>query len=425
MKVSNLLIALIYINAFRLYPGFLSETQRYLVGGRLFDLLILMTITLFLASQYQRVVKDKSFFQYLFIPIFLFLPLALLATLGTADEGYIINLRDSFEYFRIILVGLVVYIFMMYGKDIEFKDWDSFFVISIIVYLAIVLVLVLGGSTASTIVNLFLDSKSKFISDSSLFLMRQSGFFVNPNWAGLFLNWCFLYFLFAYTGDRKIRAILLTLSAALIFMSGSRTALIVLFLIGSLAFFYKYPLRAISLSIISVLSVLLILTPAMSSFILELLPEHQKALAQSLLNYGSLYAVESFVERLGVWSYLIDQYISIKPIIGWGPIKEMVGLADNQYIKWLVWYGFLGTATIISFYFFILIQLFYEDSFKKNPKDEITDARVFIIFSFLALLLSCMTGQFFENTQLIFLWSMFVGFLLSKIRKQKEQMLVI
>ena len=162
MKVSNLLIALIYINAFRLYPGFLSETQRYLVGGRLFDLLILIKITLFLISRYQSVIKDKSFFQFLFIPIFLFLPSALLATLGTADDGYIINIRDSFEYFRLTLVGLVIYIFMIYGKGIDFKDWDNFFVISIIVYLTIVLVLILGGSTASTIVNLFLDSKSKF-----------------------------------------------------------------------------------------------------------------------------------------------------------------------------------------------------------------------------------------------------------------------
>jgi O-antigen ligase len=138
----------------------------------------------------------------------------------------------------------------------------------------------------------------------------------------------------------------------------------------------------------------------------QLLPLHNRKLFSAIF-FGDLTMVGSFTERLEIWEQSLDLYFYDNYLFGFGPLKGVTGsVFDNQYIKWLVWYGLFGTMIYVLFISVLFLTVF------KISKRSVGDQRRIsysITVMYIVLCLSCITGAFFDNTQLLFFLMMLTG----------------
>jgi hypothetical protein len=211
-----------------------------------------------------------------------------------------------------------------------------------------------------------------------------------------------------FGSNNLYRGILIVATLACIFMTGSRTTIILFLVVMAIYFFIRFKIWFLLALIFLYLSIGTI-APDPSSW--NFLPVHYRSLLTAIFLYGDLTFIASFEDRIGVWKNIYQNYILLRPSIGFG-VTDSIGVADNQYIWMLASYGYIGTSIIFLYFGILLISMFFHN--------QITDSNIFYIkyvfVTFILFLIAGLTGQFFNVTQLIFLWFMIFGIYSSRMK---------
>ena len=259
---------------------------------------------------------------------------------------------------------------------------------------------------------LFGMAKDKHDFDRSLF--RLTGFFINPNWAGVFLSWSLAYFLFNFRRKNFQRLLLISIIFILVLLTGSRTGLVCSFLVLFFWLFIEGKARYILMIVLSAL--LLISIIGIETFI-SFFPFHYRELLEALIVTGSISEVATFSERIDWWKEVFNKTVLDSIIFGSGPFKENIGVMfENQYLKWLAWYGFFGVLLMLLYYLYFVITS--ADLIIKGDNERAVNFSKSLIAMIFSISIAGMTGAFFDVTQLLILLFAQFGFILSISNKK-------
>ena len=67
-------------------------------------------------------------------------------------------------------------------------------------------------------------------------------------------------------------------------------------------------------------------------------------------------AIPSLEVRFELWVNIF-KLINNNWMFGLGPMNDVVGVTDNQYLKWLLYYGIAGLILYLIFFVFLLIYV--------------------------------------------------------------------
>jgi hypothetical protein len=413
INTSRIMTSIFILNIFRVYPSFFPGSLGIFFGGRVIDILVVTTLAILMILKSSKVLFSDICL-LLGIPVFIISLLYGISLFSGISMGYEFSTFSLVEFFRYSLLGIVGLAFLTFGKAISNSFISKFWIYAVILNLTFNLCLLFIPGFQS-FADILISSKTKFAvlgSESSTYVLRSSGLFINPNWAGLFFNLALTYFIFSPKEILKIsrffRSILILFTFICIFMTGSRTTLICTATLFLLYFLLKFKLWSIPIIFFTYIVVQFIsLSPENWSF----LPLHYRALLNSVFIYGDLSSIASFDDRLELWAFIYDNFILLRPSIGFG-VTDSIGIADNQFLWMLVSYGYLGTSMIFLYFIILLTSMFL----KKNMNSNDIFYAKYVNITFILFLVAGMAGQFFNVTQLIFLWFMIFGIYLSRIR---------
>ena len=403
----NILKVAMFLNIARPYPGWVSEAVAVQIGGRLLDLVFLSLCIASLIRGRSVIVPARrgGWVIALGTAVSLYSFFSLLY--GMLVGGSAAEVRDFYEPFRPFLLLIAL---LAFHNDTAFADeklWDHLWVGSLIAFAAVVFVNVTSAPVLSQVVTAFYGAAKDKFSIEGL-VSRQTGFFSNPNWAGLYLSWVLAYLLFNRRLLKPSSLALMLLTLLLILATGSRTGLIcTVFTIG-VWMMIRMTLRQL---IIVYLGLLIVPLLAFNVEALVFLPKHLRELVTAVVHGGSLMEVATFRIRVEIWAQAINDYFYGSPLIGRGPFKgDVLDVIDNQYVKWLIWYGLVGLALMLFFYGYI-VRVAYNCLHHAASMQVRRFAGTFFLMS-CSLLLAGMTGAFFDVTQLVFLYIAMFGALL-------------
>ena len=415
INIARVLSFVFLLNIFRLYPSFLPGSIGIFFGGRIIDILvvsILFTLMLLKSSK----IKFEDFSMFLGMPIFIISIFYGISLFSGISMGYSFSTFSMVEFFRYTLTGVIGLAFLTFGNHIKDSFINKFWIYAIVLNLLFnVCLLFLPGF--QSFADILISSKTKLsVLDpglsSSSYILRSSGLFINPNWAGLFYNIALVYFLFSSKDILQMnnwgRSILILFTLICIFMTGSRTAIVLFLAVISIYFFLRFKIMSI---IFITFFYFIIETIALDPSSWTFLPVHYRSLLSAIFIYGDLSTIASFDDRLELWKSIFENYILLRPSLGFG-VTDSIGIADNQYLWMLASYGYIGTS-IIFFYLISLLSIMF---FIPNTKPSNTFYRRFTYISFTLFLIAGLTGQFLNVTQLFFLWFMIFGIYLSRTR---------
>jgi len=398
----NLPKSLVWINLVRLYPGFIPLNVSMALGGRLIDFVLIVS-ALYILYEKKKELIYGSISQFLvFIAALLCMQGLTLLFIGVGN-GYELSVRDLFEPYRAILL-VIVFLAAANSKSLlDLIFWRRFFLGAIGLFAFVVLIRVSGISVFNFFVDLFWGaSKDKLVLDR--FVFRQTGFFVNPNWGGIFLSWSLAFVLFLRPFSRPINLVLISLCVLLVLASGSRTGLFCTLLVLVTWFTMELKIKGVLLVLVSLFFVFLL---ADYESIVKLLPRHHRDLMHAIFESRDLTSVGTFGDRIDIWSNALSRYFYDNYVFGVGPFKASVGsVMDNQYVKWLVWYGVVGG--VLYFAFFLALFSNTIGVIRKRFGVERQFAKS-IFAMYISLALSGVAGAFFDVTQLSFLLMMLSG----------------
>ena len=403
----NKLTPLMWISTIRPYPGFFTSSVALMIGGRGIDALVLIGATFALMLR-GHTAHPYSIFRPLWA-ISLALWVYTLGLLSYANfAGQTVSIRDLFEPHRLLLMTLLLLFSFNHVPASTTGSWRRLWVGSVLIYFFIVVSQLSGFDIINALVEqIWEPSKSKYVAD--LNISRQTGFFINPNWAGVFLSFALAYFAIVPDMSKAWRIIMSVITLFLVVMSGSRTGLVCsLFVMGTLLFINGW-FRTLTSSLIA----LSLLYSASQYFdLVSLFPMHHRELINVVLDQKNLKDVGTFGDRLEIWHNALTTFFLPTYGLGTGPLKLAVAsVFDNQYVKWLVWYGIPGLIIHLVFFGILAINLYKIYLKKRNPFSRHALALIVMLLTFL---LSSITGAFFDVTQLSFLFILLCGNVLAE-----------
>lgn len=415
INYTKILSVVFLLNIFRIYPAFLPGSIGIFFGGRLIDIFIVTILALILLNKFEKV-NFKDFSLLLGIPFFVLSFLYGLSLFSGISMGYEFQTFSLVEFFRYSITGVIGLVYLTFGGFIKNSFINKFWIYAILLNLLFnIFLLVVPGF--QSVADILISSKTKLsIIDSgnltSSYVLRSSGLFINPNWAGLFYNIALVYFIFSpkeiIKTNNIYRFALIFITIICIFMTGSRTAIVLFLAVLSIYLIIKFKIWFFIFLIFGYFIVAAItLDPSSWNF----LPIHYRNLLNAIFVYGDLSAITSFDDRLSLWKYIYENYILLRPGLGFG-VTNSIGIADNQYIWMLASYGYVGSSIVFLYFGFLLTNVFV---LRVSDSSDIFFKR-FIYITFILFLIAGLTGQFFNVTQLIFLWFMIFGIYLSKVR---------
>ena len=401
----SLLTLAVILNLLRPYPRFIPESLAFHLGGRLFDFMVIALCVISLAWRRQVLlpVPVRRPMAALLV-IFLFHALLLL-TWGVAVRGYALGVRDLYEPLRLLIVALVMVAALNDHRLGDPRFWRRFWIGAILLFAVVVVIRVTQPPLLFTLTDLFMGaSKDKFVLERAI--VRQTGFFVNPNWAGVFLTWGLAYFLFHFSWRRPSAYFFVLLTGLLIVVTGSRTALVSTAVVVGF-----WLLRGAKLAQWAVgLGAAAVLIGAMIwnlEGLLSILPSHQRELVRAVAEGRSMTDVSSLSVRVEVWKVAMEGQFWKAPLLGHGSFKSsVVDVVDNQYIKWLVWYGVAGVAMLLAFYVYFPLLALTAVRRSGPAERQFADS---VLASLVAVLVASIAGAMFDVTQLGFLLAMMYG----------------
>ena len=357
-----LLTVLPILIIFKPYPiGFIPE-----IVVKISLEILLFVIILFLNL---KIAGWRNPYFYISLSIY-FLSLIFGILFNTVNSSY----YDFYDFFYLIYLLLV---YRLYSNS-SFTTKEILYSTKLIIYWSIIVIVLnfiaLNVDVIGKLFNsIYFQKSTSSFEDSRL---RISGTFTNPNHFGIFL--CTVFYIcvrFSRIYFTKKLALISTLIIVIgIYLTGSRTSLIILALI-----ILSQQLRKISLKNLSLLILLAILIPFL---IYPILNPRLKESVDLIIQYGPL-AIESLSIKYDLSSQSLG-IIKENNFFGFGPSNDIpFFIGDNQHIVILWKGGVIGYLAFMIFY--------YHLTFSKGKNLMI------YVLSFLAFI----TGQFFESQQLI------------------------
>ncbi len=361
------------------------------IGGRAIDFIVIFLCLVFLVRK-KVIAVDKQI-----VPLIVLGVLSAYVGVSLLFEGAIggieVNIRDLFEPFRYFIVLIILIASFNCDSVCDEKKWNRFWLGAIVLFGVIVAVKIFRIPGLYELSNVFYGaSKDKFVADR--FLFRQTGFFVNPNWAGVFLSWALSYVLFVIESKLFKKLLLVLFVCLLILTTGSRTSLICS--LSVLLFWGVISLR-IGKSIV-LFSFIVGTFVIFKDDIIQYLPFHYRQLVRAVFQDGSLASVNTFGDRLDIWKDCMDRFFYDAPIFGNGAFKfGVVSVTDNQYVKWLIWYGMAGLILNVCFFFYLTIPAIQVAICNSGFNRRFAKFFLGMMFS---LTIAGITGAFVDVTQL-------------------------
>jgi hypothetical protein len=218
--------------------------------------------------------------------------------------------------------------------------------------------------------------------------IRLVGSFENPNYLALFMVMIFS----AVTLPEKIfsfkeKLYLSALIFIVVFLTGSRTGMIILLL--QMIFYFK--------------NFSIIILPFLFWTILDFVEKFDRF--RDLLSYDTLIEIPALQERFGVWSKVWGD-IMTSPFLGSASLSS--GVVDNYYLLLLSRYGFIFLIVLlVSFFLFnYLLSKSVKAFHHYNAFLYLIPVALFLLF-----------GSFLENFRLFFIFLFFYFFILFGVSK--------
>ncbi|MBS1492659.1 MAG: hypothetical protein JST55_04075 [Bacteroidetes bacterium] len=359
------------------------------------DIIFLAAFLLIVLSGTKLVFNSKESKIFL-IPVFI----VILCTLGKYLSGFSLGMDEVANTLNFIkLFFLFVLVFSV------FKDSNSYFndlkVLNFIVVFFVVYVSIIGilqfthNPAADFIIKNFYHVVHKTGTDNIYefeLLNRVTSIFDSFNGMGIVL--CFTLFILVYLNNELKNywsIIILLLGITLIFLSGNRASLIVLFLMS--VTYLLYIKRGINLKIFSIVAGVFLGSGVIFFLVANYL---------SFDNYIRFYEFKLFIlngsipptlqVRLDKWQWIPAYMKTIKQgLFGYTTndfINDKVYTSpDNQYLNWLVYFGYIGLSCFIFWAFYSLRMLLNAKRLAKRLNDSyLNNASSFFVIYWIGLL---------------------------------------
>lgn len=341
---------------FRIYHAYIS------------DIFFLVTFLLVLFSG-TRFKLDNIYMRIFLIPCFI----TVIIIAGKFFMGFELGsdeLANFLNYVKLFFLFVLVYSVFMESSS-ENTARRDLRLLNLILIFFIILVSSIGilqftnSPIADFIIKNFYHVVHKSGSDNIYefqLLNRVTSIFDSFNGMGIVLCFTLFIFIFINTELKNYWSILIILLGILmIFLSGNRASLIMLFLMS--VSYLLYIKKGFSLKIFGVISVILI----SSGLIFFLLSNFL-----SFDNYIRFYEFKLFLQngsipptlqvRLEKWQWIPQYMLSVKQgFFGYTTndfIKEKIYTSpDNQYLNWLVYYGYIGASLFVFWAIYSLTLL--------------------------------------------------------------------
>jgi len=405
------------VNLVRPYPGIVSEYVAMQLGGRLLDFVVIVLCLFGLTRSRAIKLPTAHGRPILFFTSALCLQSFALLLHGVLVYAYPISVRDFSEPFRYLLMLIVLLAVYNDASLSDLKFLKRFWIGAVLFFGLIVCIRVGKIPLLYQVTDvLFGASKDKFVAEK--LILRQTGFLVNPNWAGVFLSWALAFLLFNLEERKFMSMILLSLTMVLIVTTGSRTGLVC----GVSVFLFWLVTRGRFYHWVVLIVALIVLVGGCFVFFdfqdfLAIFPKHHRELIRVVTETGSLANVSSLSLRVDIWKKALDLHFYSAPLLGHGPFKEsVVDVVDNQYVKWVLWYGIWGVIVLVGYHgYYGVVAL--KTVFKCANSVEGNFA-MSVLGMLISLSLAGVTGAFFDVTQLAFILFMSFGVLLVLSERQ-------
>lgn len=354
----------------------------YLVGpvvrfyhAYLSDIFFLVSFILIVFSG-TRLRFDSQLYKIFLIPI----GIVFVSTLGKFCLGYQIGMDEAanlLNYVKLFVLFITVYSVFAAGSFTDFKkDLKrlNFIVIFFILFVCSIGILqFINHPSAEFIIKNFYHVVHKTGTDNIYeyqLLNRVTGIFDSFNGMGIVL--CFSLFILIYLGTQLknfLSFIVLLIGIALIFLTGNRASLIVLFLMT--VAYLIYIKKGINVKIFSLITGLFLISGVIFFFVANYL---------SFDNYIRFYEFKLLLQngsipptlqvRLEKWQWIPVHMLSVtQGFFGYTTndfLNEKIYTSpDNQYLNWLVYYGYTCALLFIGWMLYSLALLI------KNKKDII------------------------------------------------------
>ncbi len=357
IRVRSLVAAIIFLIVLRPNPGLWDQIE--LIGGAL---LWLLPIALFLywlhtdyhlASARSKKLALPNYTKFFFVGISAWIVFAGLLSFISGTSG--ISMKNVGEFFRYPVYFLIFsagYYAALFVEDKRFLTWLCWATLASCIVAGIQLLTI--PKVYDVILRMYGDFKLRSFAES-LRNFRVYGTFRNANWFGMFLV-IVLPFVFYHYRLASLWKRLFVYGAVLlsIFASGSRSAWVGVFLVVFANVFYvvstrvrrrrRHPvMRYITpLVLLAVIALVLISTldlpqnKRVDQFVGIFTPSSDEGLFPSAQG------------RLDAWIKYLD-IASTRPLIGFGPSQDWIGIPENGFIVLFVKYGIVGPLFLVGF----------------------------------------------------------------------------
>lgn len=238
--------------------------------------------------------------------------------------------------------------------------------------------------------------------------MRLSVPFENPNYLGFFAVLTFCYFLFF----SRLTAPKVLVVPCVIFLTGSRSAWLVFAGVLVIYYFHTFYSAAASgrvrkLAIATATGLVVI---ALAIYFWDfIVAGNRVSMLMRALESGSLLNDSNAQGRVAMAQRAFD-FFAESPLTGTGPAKyETMDVVDNQFFRWLLRMGLLGSVIIIG----ILVGIFVTQF--RNARG--TRHKIGLITFWGATAAYCMTGSFLSNFRMAMIFALLIGCISIKIRE--------
>jgi hypothetical protein len=323
---------------------------------------------------------SSSFYKIFLIPVVI----VFISVAGKYISGYQIGMDEAanfLNYIKLFVLFVTVYSVFAHCKEPEFKkdlrNLNYIIIFFILFVSAIGILQFVNHPLADYIIKNFYHVVHKSGTDNIYefeLLNRVTSIFDSFNGMGIVL--CFTLFILIYinTEIKNYWSILVLLvGITLIFLTGNRASLIILFFMTIT--YLIYIRKGANLKIFSVITGLFLISGIIFFFIANYL---------SFDNYIRFYEFKLFLQngsipptlqvRLEKWQWLPAHMLSVKQaLFGYTTndfINEKIYTSpDNQYLNWLVYYGYTGVLLFIGWILYSLAV------FIKNKKESLRKSR--------------------------------------------------
>lgn len=305
--------------------------------------------------------------------------IVLISVLGKLFLGYAMGqdeIANLLNYVKLFFLYVTAYsVFFDYSEinslKKDLKILNNIVIFFIIFICAIGILQFINNPAANFIIKNFYHVVHKTGTDNIYefeLLNRVTGIFDSFNGMGIVL--CFTLFILVYINSELKNywsIIVLLLGITLIFLTGNRASLIILFVMSGS--YLLYAKKGINLKIFSIIFGTFILSGIIFFLIADYL---------SFDNFIRFYEFKLLLQngsipptlqvRLDKWQWL-PQYMSsvTQGLFGYTTndfLNDKVYTSpDNQYLNWLVYYGYIGAVSFILWIFYSLVIIF------KNRRD--------------------------------------------------------